>query len=686
VFAIFSSLTFFQLCCPFSCRSDIDAVYYSFFNTFELFYYLRLQIIDSLYHSLKIPIRHIAFLTMRFSFSLTSLLAAVTVNAEFLLPQPMSNIPTGLPDRITWTIDSISGPLSLYLVPAGSQDPDSAILTIADQIPNYGIYQWVPRDTIETSESAFSILMVDSTNAMTVSGTFYLDGLLSTPSNGDLRRRDPVYIRNKESPADSSKSNQSVALNPADNTCGPPVTVTKTMIVRGTGGASTKTKGSSNAGSTGTLSSGAQNSTASENGKAGSGGKAGSNGKDGSKGSADLGSSASGNSTADADGSNGKAGAKGEAGQGSESKKTTAVATASVVESKSAASVVDSKTLASSIESKVSSSAVETKVSASAVETKASASAVETKASASSVNTKESLSSIDLKPTSAGVNTKESLSSIDLKPTSSNVETKLTSSAVETKGSSGQKSSESKNPTSVSTAAKETPAASADSKGSSDQQSSAAKNPNAENSSGKASSSNAESKGSSDQQPSSAKNSTSKAVAANEEKASSEQKSSHGLRSLFDFGGQANHNSGSNSDSSKGSKENSHGSGAAAKSKGSACSTVTTIIYISEDSAGRRTTLNAVCFPTVLYSVSCYLSARLVISYPTHIRNGIKLIHTDKYPPTNHHSQRIHFGISRLGHVGFDYCGSISQRIVCSLQLDHSCYNRSSIPQRILCL
>jgi hypothetical protein len=152
----------------------------------------------------------------------------------------MSNIPTGLPDRITWTTGSISGPLSLYLVPAGSQDPQSAILTIADHIPNYGIYQWVPRDTIETSESAFSILMVDSTNSMTVSSTFYLEGLLSTPSNADLRRRDPVYTRSKESSSESAKSNQSVALNPAENTCGPPVTVTQTMILRGTGGASTR--------------------------------------------------------------------------------------------------------------------------------------------------------------------------------------------------------------------------------------------------------------------------------------------------------------------------------------------------------------------------------------------------------------------------------------------------------------
>ncbi|KAM3079813.1 hypothetical protein ACMFMF_003234 [Clarireedia jacksonii] len=232
---------------------------------------------------------------MRFSTSLITLLAA-TVHADFLLPQPLSNIPTGLPDRITWTLDSISGPLSLYLVPAGSQDPDSAILTIASQIPNYGIYQWVPSDTIESTESAFSILMVDSTNSKTVSGTFYLDGLLSTPSNQDLRRRGPVDVRTQDSttqdaqsknivsggeagndgngkssstnPELSNGNKQSVVLGAGITTCGPPVTVTRTMILGGTGGtgaANTKTRGSSNAGSTGT-SSPSRNSTSSANG------------------------------------------------------------------------------------------------------------------------------------------------------------------------------------------------------------------------------------------------------------------------------------------------------------------------------------------------------------------------------------------------------------------------------------
>ncbi|KAB8298904.1 hypothetical protein EYC80_001062 [Monilinia laxa] len=122
----------------------------------------------------------------------------------------MSHIFAGLPSQITWTTKSIAGPISLYLVPAEVPDIGASISTIGIQIPNYGIYEWVPSQTLSTVESCFSILMVDSDGFMTVLGTFLIDGLQSSQPNIELRRRDGVHVANfryraGESSGDSSR-------------------------------------------------------------------------------------------------------------------------------------------------------------------------------------------------------------------------------------------------------------------------------------------------------------------------------------------------------------------------------------------------------------------------------------------------------------------------------------------------
>ncbi|KAF7885542.1 uncharacterized protein EAF02_004051 [Botrytis sinoallii] len=208
---------------------------------------------------------------MRFSFFSLVFLVSYFAKGDFILPQPTSHITTGFPTQISWSTDPVTGPVSLFLVPAGVQDASTSISAIGTQIPNDGMYQWVPRDTLTTAESYFSILMVDSKNIQTVSGTFLIVGLQSFQPGGELRRRVNSSIKSSDSGKNEGykKSNstetktvkseskeqpsKSVVLETGLSACSAVVTKTKYLYFGATNVANTKTKSSNGSKSSGTL-------------------------------------------------------------------------------------------------------------------------------------------------------------------------------------------------------------------------------------------------------------------------------------------------------------------------------------------------------------------------------------------------------------------------------------------------
>lgn len=150
---------------------------------------------------------------------------------------------------------------------------ESALIACIAQIPNDGMYQWVPRDMLDTAESYFSILMVDSKDLKTVSDSFLLVGLQSFQPGGELRRR----VNSGTKPSDNGKNegyNKSNSTKTKTKTktvksknkeasksavretsllaCSAVVTKTKYMYLGATEGANTKTKSSDRSESTGT--------------------------------------------------------------------------------------------------------------------------------------------------------------------------------------------------------------------------------------------------------------------------------------------------------------------------------------------------------------------------------------------------------------------------------------------------
>ncbi|KAF7942551.1 hypothetical protein EAE99_000601 [Botrytis elliptica] len=208
---------------------------------------------------------------MRFSFFSLVFLASHFAKGDFILPQPTSHISTGFPTQISWSTDPVTGPVSLFLVPAGVQDASASISAIGTLIPNDGTYQWVPRDTLTTAESYFSILMVDSKNIQTISGTFFIVGLQSFQPGGELRRRVNSSIKSSDSGKNEGykKSNstetktvkseskeqpsKSVVLETSLSACSAVVTKTKHIYFGATNVANTKTKSSNGSESSGTL-------------------------------------------------------------------------------------------------------------------------------------------------------------------------------------------------------------------------------------------------------------------------------------------------------------------------------------------------------------------------------------------------------------------------------------------------
>ncbi|KAM0171337.1 hypothetical protein ACHAPF_008258 [Botrytis cinerea] len=153
---------------------------------------------------------------MRFPAFSIAFLASNFAKADFLLPESAGHVSVGLPNRISWSTDSVTGPISLFLVPAGAEDASASIFAIGTQIPNYGMYQWVPRDTLTTAESYFSILMVDSKNFKTVSDIFLIVGLQNSQPGSELRRRVSAHVKkssygnddfNSDDPANSDSNN-----------------------------------------------------------------------------------------------------------------------------------------------------------------------------------------------------------------------------------------------------------------------------------------------------------------------------------------------------------------------------------------------------------------------------------------------------------------------------------------------
>ncbi|KAF7894208.1 hypothetical protein EAF00_007722 [Botryotinia globosa] len=204
---------------------------------------------------------------MRFS-SFSLVLASHFAKSDFILPQPMSLVSTGFSTQISWSTDPVTGPVSLFLVPEGVQDASASISAIGTQIPNDGMYQWVPRDTPNAAESYFSILMVDSKNVKTVSGTFLIVGLQSFQTGGELRRRVNSGTKSTDSGknegykkfnltetktvhSESKESSKSVVLETSLLACSAVVTKTKYLYLTATDGANTKTKSSNGSESTG---------------------------------------------------------------------------------------------------------------------------------------------------------------------------------------------------------------------------------------------------------------------------------------------------------------------------------------------------------------------------------------------------------------------------------------------------
>ncbi|KAF7959473.1 hypothetical protein EAE96_001089 [Botrytis aclada] len=204
---------------------------------------------------------------MRFSAFFITFVASYFAKADFILPEPMSQISIGLSTRISWSTHPVAGPVSLFLVPAGVQDAGASISTIGTQIPNDGMYQWVPCGTLNTAGSYLSILMVDSKNFKTLSGTFLIVGLPSYQPGSELRRRvnsgtDSSDIGKNEGykksnstetktvNSESKEASNSVVLKTSLSACSAVVTKTKYLYLGATNGADSKTKSSNQSKST----------------------------------------------------------------------------------------------------------------------------------------------------------------------------------------------------------------------------------------------------------------------------------------------------------------------------------------------------------------------------------------------------------------------------------------------------
>ncbi|TGO43529.1 hypothetical protein BOTNAR_3191g00010 [Botryotinia narcissicola] len=205
---------------------------------------------------------------MRFSSFSLVFLASHFAKGDFILPQPMSHVSTGFPTQISWSTDPVTGPVSLFLVPEGVQDASASISAIGTQIPNDGMYQWILRDTPNAAESYFSILMVDSKNVKTVSGTFLIVGLQSFQTGFELRRRVDSGTKSSDSgknegykkynstetktvKSKSKEPSKSAAQETSLPACSAVVTKTKYLYLDATNGANTETKSSDGSESTG---------------------------------------------------------------------------------------------------------------------------------------------------------------------------------------------------------------------------------------------------------------------------------------------------------------------------------------------------------------------------------------------------------------------------------------------------
>jgi hypothetical protein len=104
--------------------------------------------------------RHSVFCTFVLGFS------ALT-RATFLSPSAGDSWMVGQEQTIKWETSGISGPIDIFLAPAGAKDSSSAMSQIATQISNSGSYKWTPDASLGGKSG--SIIAVDSSKKTIIS-------------------------------------------------------------------------------------------------------------------------------------------------------------------------------------------------------------------------------------------------------------------------------------------------------------------------------------------------------------------------------------------------------------------------------------------------------------------------------------------------------------------------------------